>query len=534
MKRMLMTVWILLALLCPLTLTAETLVEAHCDVDGYTIKIPADTTTSWEDTALYIWLGEYNYVPNIYITRRMGEWKLKNPDNYVRNVVANDLKETYGSNLMGTTIYETYEIGGKKLLGAAYIYKAPSGNVINQLLLVEIREDGDVEYCARYLNSEKERTLSALEAAVRTYQPDTVSKGGSGKKASAQTAPTASGSGKQLKTAAVKPVISGTKAYGDGRFTMNLPTGWQILTQSDYMSFCFKSWDPSNPNRTLFMFMKLEPFIKSWEAKQKYQAINNGFGGKTVYAPFADAPVLQPCSLEGFLAAIPQVRQFCEKYYASGLSISPSVIPSITGAKIVEKMKSTLPAPATCRENSIARITYQDDLGQPCEGLVTAQPTDNGSYYFEGVDGAPLTVYLFMGVTTPIGEMKEAESALLECLGSFAFTQNYVKQAIGLSTSETQALLQQGRQMQAAHDAMVSAWYAREQSHDIAFQKWSDSFMGYDRLYDSSTGEVYLADVGFYDTYDLHRGEYANSNLQIVDSRSEQYYLQGADYYITK
>ena len=103
-----------------------------------------------------------------------------------------------------------------------------------------------------------------------------------------------------------------------------------------------------------------------------------------------------------------------------------------------------------------------------------------------------------------------------------------------MSNEETRALLQQGRQMQAAHDAMVSAWYAREQSHDIAFQKWSDSFMGYDRLYDSSTGEVYLADVGFYDTYDLHRGEYANSNLQIVDSRSEQYYLQGADYYITK
>ena len=88
--------------------------------------------------------------------------------------------------------------------------------------------------------------------------------------------------------------------------------------------------------------------------------------------------------------------------------------------------------------------------------------------------------------------------------------------------------------MQAAHDAMVDAWYAREKSHDIAFQKWSDAFMGYDRLYDSSTGEVYLADTGFYDSYDLHRYEYTNSNLQLVDNSSQDYYLKGADYYISK
>ncbi len=58
--------------------------------------------------------------------------------------------------------------------------------------------------------------------------------------------------------------------------------------------------------------------------------------------------------------------------------------------------------------------------------------------------------------------------------------------------------------------------------------------MGYDRLYDADTGEVYLAELGFYEQYDLHRDEYAKSNLRLVDKGSQKYYLKGADYYITK
>ena len=81
---------------------------------------------------------------------------------------------------------------------------------------------------------------------------------------------------------------------------------------------------------------------------------------------------------------------------------------------------------------------------------------------------------------------------------------------------------------------MMQAWYARETAHDIAFQKLSDSILGYDRLYDSSTGEIYRAEVGFYDSYNLNRSEYSNSNLYLIDSSSSQYYLQGVDYYITR
>lgn len=509
----------------PAAAAADGLQDVRCSELGFATKMPTSASATMEsDGIFYIWLGTEGYVPNVYIWRRTK--KLNNPDNYVRKVYTDYMKETHGENLVGTTLYEYYEIGGKRLYGASYIYKAASGRSINQLFLVEVRDDGDVEYTARFLNSERESTLAALDAAVRYYRPD-------GAQTGKDTGKTA---GKQLNAAPAKPIVSGTKQYKDknNRFTMTLPENWQIMTQSEYMTFCFKAWDPSNPNRTIFLFMKLEPFLKSQAAREKYKMVDDSLGGNSLYALSAYAPVMESCTLKGLLDALPQTQDFCERFYDAGLTISPSIIPQMTNVKIVEKKASSLPAPAACKENVIGRITYRDYLGQPCEGLVTAQPLNTMSYDFFGVDGWPYTVYLFMGVTTPIGELQELEPVLTQCLSSFAFEQSYVKKAIDISNEETQTLLQQARTMQAAHDAMVDAWYAREKTYDIASQKQSDSMLGYDRLYDPDTGEVYRAEAGFYDSYNLNRNEYSKSNLQLVDSASQDYYLKSVDYYITK
>ena len=546
--------------------SAIALEDVICEEQMYTTKMPAGLSYTWQDNGLRIWGETEGYVPNVQIWVR--DSKLNDPEKYMYETYTDYMKETYGDRLIGSVQFESYETGGKQLMGVSYIYKGSnSGATINQLHLVEIRDDADVEYNARYLNEEKDATLEILDVAVRYYHPGLepvpvtpvntapapassgrkLNPNRSGGTAPAATkepapaatqaptpAPTKAPPTQQLKTAPVKPIVAKTVPYKDGRFYMNLPEGWKIMTQSEFMTFCFKAWDPANPNRTIFFFMKMEPFLKSQAAKDAYKRVNDSLGGQSLYAFSAEAPVMESCTLQGLLDSIPQVYSFCDKFYDSGMTVNPEVLPQMKNVSVIEKKASNLPAPPTCKENVIGRITFDDYLGQKCEGLVTAQPTDSMSYDFFGVDGWPYTVYLFMGVTSPLGEMAELEPVLTECLGSFGFEQNYVKQAIGVSNAETQALLAQAKTMQAAHDAMVEAWYAREKSHDIEFQKWSDAFMGYDRLYDSSTGEVYLADTGFYDSYDLHRYEYTNSNLQLVDSSSQDYYLKGADYYISK
>ncbi len=486
-------------------------------------------SAEWQEgTGLRIWVDTPGYVPNVTVYRR--SQKLSDPQNYIRNVVPEGMRSQYGEKLVGISVLEYFEIGGKKLLCASFVYKDSNDNPIELLHLVEVRPDGDVEYQARYMeiDDEKKNTLDALDAAVRYYKSDSESPEPADSSSSSGQTP---GPGTKLAVTKAEPIVTGTSLYDDGRFSVKLPKGWKIMTQSDFMYFCYRAYDPDDPNRAFFMYLKLEPFLKSQNAKDVYRQLD-ALSTDDLYKLFGEAPILDPLTLDSFLNAVSGIRYYAGLFYEQGLTMNPEVFPIMDDVRIIERRPSPLPCPPTCPDNTLARITFDGYNGFPCEGLVTAQPTSNGSYYMYGVDTAPLTVYLFTGFTAPAGEMPELEPVLNECLGSFEFNKEYVKTAIDLSQAETEALLEQAKTMQAAHDAMVDAWYAREQSYDIISQKQSDATLGYDRLYDSVTGEIYRADTSFYENYDLHRNEYSNPNLQKIDSGTEDYYLRGVDYYI--
>ncbi|MBR5383382.1 MAG: hypothetical protein IK133_06115 [Clostridia bacterium] len=509
--------------------------DVYCSEKDFSTKCDPDYITEWEEgNGLRIWLDGKGYVPNILIWRRSIDKKFSDPVNYLNNVYREYMEEKY-NNAVTTDQCRTVKIGDKTVYFARYHYIA-NGNKLVMARIIEVRDDGDVEYAAKHSEDEPDEAMEALEMAVKYYN---TGKPAAGKQTAGKATekPAAgkktTGKGTALNVTKAKPIISGTSQYKDGRIHMYLPNGWQILTQSDYMTFCFKAWDPSSPNRTIFLFMKMEPFLKG-QAALKWYKNKAGSTQDSVYRIYSEAPVMDSCTIDALLKSIPQIRDYCDLFYASGLTVSSSVLPQMTDVEILEKTPSKLPAPSDCKENVIARISYKDYLGAPCEGLVTAQPRNPAQYYLDGVDTLPYVVNLFMGVTAPAGELEEIEPVLTECLGSFGFESSYVQKAINLSNDQTQQLKEQLRQIEAAHDALMEAWYAREQAHDIAFQKLSDSIMGYDRLYDSSTGEIYRVDVGFYDSYNLNRYEYSNSNLQLIDSSSQQYYLQGVDYYITK
>ena len=50
-------------------------------------------------------------------------------------------------------------------------------------------------------------------------------------------------------------------------------------------------------------------------------------------------------------------------------------------------------------------------------------------------------------------------------------------------------------------DMMMDSWNARNKSEDIMRQKQSDATLGYERVYDTQTGDVYRANSGFMDQY---------------------------------
>ena len=50
-------------------------------------------------------------------------------------------------------------------------------------------------------------------------------------------------------------------------------------------------------------------------------------------------------------------------------------------------------------------------------------------------------------------------------------------------------------------DMIMDSWNKRNNSYDIISQKQSDATLGYDRVYDVETGDVYRAYNGFSDNY---------------------------------
>ena len=52
---------------------------------------------------------------------------------------------------------------------------------------------------------------------------------------------------------------------------------------------------------------------------------------------------------------------------------------------------------------------------------------------------------------------------------------------------------------------IMSSWENRNTSQDIMSQKQSDATMGYERIQDTETGDIYKIDNGFMDYYDGSR-----------------------------
>ncbi len=73
-------------------------------------------------------------------------------------------------------------------------------------------------------------------------------------------------------------------------------------------------------------------------------------------------------------------------------------------------------------------------------------------------------------------------------------------------------------------NGIMDSWNKRSASYDIMSQKQSDAILGYERVYNTDTGEIYKAYNGFTDDYD------GNEYKSITDDM----YTKGISGYIEK
>lgn len=132
--------------------------------------------------------------------------------------------------------------------------------------------------------------------------------------------------------------------------------------------------------------------------------------------------------------------------------------------------------------------------GKPMEGIYSG--AIDGTLAYSGM----YTVVSAISMDTPKGTLANWETVLVHILSSVRWTdackqryQSSVMTSSGGSSSSS--------------DLIMEAWESRNKSEDIISQKRSDATLGRERLYDTTTNEIYIADAGFTEKYNNLGGQ---------------------------
>ena len=281
--------------------------------------------------------------------------------------------------------------------------------------------------------------------------------------------------------------------YDNGLVSLDIPKGWKVeVAATDYIHYTFKVYNSEDPNYMIFFNLKLEGFLKSTRARNTYNKLYPESG-------FAKLPAIDPQTTESFYKVWNETAK-----YANEVDLKTNFLPYFNDFTIIEDIGDS------SLGGDILRATFKDSKGTLVQGLFTANVKDVGSYYINEdmfnllspqVDVAPLNVYNTMFMTAPDSEFNDWQEVLDHCLGTIEFSQDFVN---GFNREETQlvATIQANQKIyDQISDMIMSSWEARNDSYDRISQKQSDATLGYERVYDTETGDIYKADLGFTDDY---------------------------------
>ena len=279
--------------------------------------------------------------------------------------------------------------------------------------------------------------------------------------------------------------------FDNGLVKMKIPEGWKVDVLGDYIHYTIKAYDPQRPTYQFFFNMKTEGYNKSQEAKSFQQK----------YYPdslFAKTSVIEGKNTEGFY------KIFNDLGTLNNTSLF--TFPILNDFTVVENLGTGVLG------GDILRATFKDADGKDAEGLFTAYVYDAGPYYVyeniisgKQIDIYYLNVYDAIFITAPKDEFIDWQETLSTISSSLEFTDTFMS---GFNTQQD-AVMQNFQSVRnicnQITDGIMDSWEKRSASYDIMSQKQSDATLGYERVYDTKTNEVYKAYNGFTDDYDGER-----------------------------
>lgn len=283
--------------------------------------------------------------------------------------------------------------------------------------------------------------------------------------------------------------------YDNSLVSFKYPKGWTVeIAPVDYIHYCFKVYNPKNPDYMLFFGLKHEGFLKTEHAREVY-------AGYYPDAIFSKLPAIDPQTTKAYYEKWNEIAKYLNDVDFKSM---PSFAPIFKNLELGDNLGTVTIG------GDILRGTYDGQNGK-CQGLFTATVKDIGSYYISEniwnplgpqVDVWPLNVYNIIFMTAPEEEFINWQPILDNCLASIEFSQTFINGFNQEETTLTQTIIANQKVYDSISDMIMDSWEQRNASYDRISQKQSDATLGYERVYDTDTGEIYKAPNGFMDHYD--------------------------------
>ncbi len=279
--------------------------------------------------------------------------------------------------------------------------------------------------------------------------------------------------------------------FDNGLVSFNYPKGWKVeIAPADYIHYNFKVYNPEDPDYLFFFALKFEGYMKSDRARNWQKK----------YYPstmFAKLPAIDPQTTESFYKVWNEAVD-----YSNAEEMKFEYFYHLNEFTVIENLGQNEIG------GDILRATYKNDNGELNQGLFTASVKSAGSYmvsenimniFGPQIDVWPLMIYNIMYMSAPDAEFVNWQPILDNCLATISFSQEFLN---GFNEEEN-TVLKTVQANQKIYDQMsdmiMDSWEKRNASYDIMSQKRSDATLGYDRVYDTDTGEIYKADLDFMD-----------------------------------
>lgn len=288
--------------------------------------------------------------------------------------------------------------------------------------------------------------------------------------------------------------------YDGGEFTMQIPKGWKVSKGGTGVYYGIRVYDPKDDRNQIFYVLKEQPFYKSANAEALYKFSQGYCPGIYIGGP---ATTEQIFKMNNTFAAKASEIQAQGLFEYKGFEF-----PNINNFTVVESYEGNSILHNNAVDDKVLRATFNNGSALndgESEGLFAACVVDFGTLGYGNDQFSYYMAYNVSGITTAKDNLVNYEEILLKSLNSIAFSAKYAQTTVDAINQQTNNALNISNQLNQAYKSYNDAWSNRQKSYDIQSQKRSDATLGYERVYDTETGEIYKAYNGFTDDYKGNR-----------------------------